>query len=141
MRRIVRRMQALAMNANITYKLHAVLAAAWLLFIIPAWYFWRTSLFLVIAVSLYANFVSHWGAYQAVLAQLVAGRAELEAKHAVELVRLQAVEDDRDQADTLRRIEEGAGESRRDVQKHDRNQSDTLARIEKAVTHDDSEEP
>jgi hypothetical protein len=86
-------MQALAMNANVTYKVHAVSAVIWLLLVIPTWYLWRNSLFWIAFISLYANFVSHWGAYQAALAQLVAGRAEVAAKAAVEIVRLDAMQD------------------------------------------------
>lgn len=67
-------------DATTTYKIHACLALAWILAIIPAWYLLRNSLFFVIAVSVYANFVSHWGAWQAVRAELVAGRAEAEAE-------------------------------------------------------------
>jgi hypothetical protein len=87
------------------YRTHATLAVVWLLLVIPSWFVWRNSIFWVIFISLYANFVSHWGAWQAVRAELVAGRAEAAARAAVELVRLQAVEDDRDQAEVLARIE------------------------------------
>jgi hypothetical protein len=94
-----------AMNAEVMYKVHGVLAVMWLLAIVPSWYVWRTSIFWVGLISCYANFVGHWSSVQAALAQLVAGHADDKAAQAVELVRLQAVEDDRDQAEVLQRIE------------------------------------
>jgi hypothetical protein len=73
----------------------------WVILLIPSWYWWHASLFWVIAVSIYANFVSHWGAWQAVRAELVAGRAEQAAKDAVEIVRMGVQED----TEMLHRIE------------------------------------
>jgi hypothetical protein len=104
-RRLWFRIVVVAMNPIVTHRLHAALAVFWLLMVIPSWYLWRTSIFWITLISLYAIFVSHWGAYQAALAQLVAGRAEMETRRVAELVRKQAVEDDRDQAEVLQRIE------------------------------------
>jgi hypothetical protein len=73
-------------NPTNTYKIHAYLAVTWMLLVIPTWYLWRTSIFWIAFISLYANFVSHWGAWQAVRAELVAGRAEQEAKRVAALV-------------------------------------------------------
>jgi uncharacterized protein involved in cysteine biosynthesis len=66
-------------NPMVFYRLHAWAALAWLLLVVPSWYLWRNSLFWILAVSLYANFISHVSAWQAVRAELVAGRAEAEA--------------------------------------------------------------
>jgi hypothetical protein len=102
-----------ALDAAVTYKVHAGLALMWLLLIVPTWYFWRTSLFWVAFISLYANFVSHWGAGQAALAQLVAGRAEdvagearSEAVRVAELLQVQSIREFRCAADQMNRIEQ-----------------------------------
>ncbi len=83
------RVVAAANDASVTYKIHSWAMLVWVLLIIPSWYLWRSSLFWILAVSIYANFVSHWSAWQAVLAQLVAGRAEGESKRIAELVAIQ----------------------------------------------------
>jgi hypothetical protein len=67
-------------NAPAMYKTHIMLAGMWLLLTFPTWYLWRYSLFWVAFISLYANFVSHWGAAQAARAEIVAGRAETESQ-------------------------------------------------------------
>jgi len=103
---MLRRAKDLAMNANVTYKVHAAAAAIWLLLMIPTTTTWRQSILWVGLISCYANFVSHWGAYQAALAQLVAGRAEQAAKDAVEGVRRDAVKD----TDMLKNIEKAVTE-------------------------------
>jgi hypothetical protein len=46
-------------------KIHAILAAAWLLLAIPAVLWWRNSVSFVVFASVYANVAGHWGAYQA----------------------------------------------------------------------------
>ena len=47
------------------HKVHAVLAAAWLLLAVPAVLWWRNSVSFVVFASVYANVAGHWGAYQA----------------------------------------------------------------------------
>jgi hypothetical protein len=81
------------LNPDFTYRMHAALAVAWLLMVIPSWFLWRTSIFWITLISLYAIFVSHWGAAQSARAELVAGRAEQAAKQAVEVVRVDAMQD------------------------------------------------
>jgi len=86
-------MWSLMMNAAITFRLHFIFAAIWLGLMWPTVTTWKSSILWVGLISCYANFVSHWGAGQAALAQLVAGRAEQAAKNAVEVVRKGAVQD------------------------------------------------
>jgi hypothetical protein len=89
----MKQLWAWMMNAAITFRLHFVLAAIWLSLMWPTVTAWKNSILWVGLISCYANFISHWGAGQAALAQLVAGRAEVAAKAAVEVVRLDAVQD------------------------------------------------
>lgn len=103
------------MNAEVTYRLHASLAVIWLLMTIPTWYLWRTNLFWIAFISLYANFVSHWGAYQAVLAQLVAGEAATEAKRVTDLMVTQELLADHARDEILRRIEKSVAKATEDV--------------------------
>lgn len=46
-------------------RLHAVMTVAWALLVIPTLAWWRESILWVAFMSLYANVVGHWGAYQA----------------------------------------------------------------------------
>jgi hypothetical protein len=101
-----------AKNAALTFRVHFCLAAMWMLLVIPTWYLWRTSLFWIAFISLYANFVSHWGAGQAALAQLVAGRAEIvageartEAVRVAELLATQSLREFHCAAEQMTRIE------------------------------------
>ena len=108
-----RRIMLWGMNAAITFRLHFLLAAAWLALMWPTVTTWKDSILWVGLISCYANFVSHWGAGQAALAQLVAGRAEQAAKDALALVATQAKLDDAEQAEMLHRIEKAVTDDER----------------------------
>lgn len=49
--------------------LHKILTAAWASALIPTLLWWRESILWVAFMSLYANIVGHWGAYQAARAE------------------------------------------------------------------------
>lgn len=53
-------------------KLHLVLAIVWLILMVPTVTLWRDSVLWVGIISVYANVVSHWGAYQAARAEQAA---------------------------------------------------------------------
>lgn len=93
-------------NASTMYRTHLMLAVTWMLMTFPTWYLWRTSLFWVAFISLYANFVSHWGAAQAARAEIVAGRAEKEAKRVAALVAAQAKDIQEGQTEQLDEMRE-----------------------------------
>jgi hypothetical protein len=114
MRYVWGRISGAANDATVTYRVHACLAGMWIALVIPTWYLWRTSLFWVAFISLYANFVSHWGAWQAVRAEIVAGRAEEVAggarEKAVEVaaaLEVQSMKEFRCAAEQMKRIEDG----------------------------------
>jgi hypothetical protein len=92
-------------NATVTYKVHAIAAVSWMLLVIPSWFFWRNSIFWVCFISLYANFVSHWGAWQAVRAELVADQAEKKAQHVAEILHEEAATKGQEELELLRHIE------------------------------------
>ena len=48
---------------------HLVLVAVWLLLLYPTFTVWQDSILWVAFISVYANVVSHWGAYQAARAE------------------------------------------------------------------------
>lgn len=48
---------------------HIILASVWVLLLIPTMLWWSKSVLWVIVISLYANFVGHWSAYQAARAE------------------------------------------------------------------------
>jgi hypothetical protein len=50
-------------------ELHLVLTIAWATLLIPTLLWWRTSILWVAFMSLYANVVGHWSAYQAARAE------------------------------------------------------------------------
>lgn len=54
-------------------RLHLALALTWLALLVPTTLWWRESVYWVAIMSLYANVVGHWSAYQG-------ARAECEAK-------------------------------------------------------------
>lgn len=60
-----------ATRAKFWGRVHLVAAAIWLLLFIPSILWWSESILWVISVSLYANFVSHWSAYQGARAERV----------------------------------------------------------------------
>ena len=48
----------------------------WALLVIPTLLFWKSSILWVAAMSLYANFIGHWSAYQAARAERTAAVAQ-----------------------------------------------------------------
>lgn len=50
-------------------RLHLVLTLAWVVALVPTLLWWRESILWVAFMSLYANIVGHWSAYQAVRAE------------------------------------------------------------------------
>ncbi len=52
----------------------------------PSWFWWQRNLFWIVVLSWWALVATHWGAWQAVRAELVAGRAEVEARRVAAMV-------------------------------------------------------
>lgn len=50
-------------------RLHKWAAYAWTAFAVPTVIWWRDSIVLVLLISIYANVVGHWSAYEAARAQ------------------------------------------------------------------------
>lgn len=48
---------------------HLVMSYLWMFMIIPTLLWWKSSILWVAAMSLYANFIGHWSAYQAARAE------------------------------------------------------------------------
>lgn len=48
-----------------TSRFHMVMTVLWVLLLVPSLMFWSNSVMWVVFMSLYANVVGHWGAYQA----------------------------------------------------------------------------
>lgn len=48
---------------------HLGMALAWAVLIVPTLLFWKSSILWVASMSLYANFIGHWSAYQAARAE------------------------------------------------------------------------
>lgn len=48
---------------------HLILAVIWLILMVPTVTVWKDSVMWVGIISVYANVVSHWGAYQAARAE------------------------------------------------------------------------
>lgn len=59
-----------------TPRFHLSMAYIWMLLIIPTLIWWKSSILWVASMSLYANFIGHWSAYQAARAERTADRAE-----------------------------------------------------------------
>lgn len=55
---------------------HLVMATIWAVMLFPTLVWWKSSILWVAAMSLYANFVGHLGAYQARRAEKQAQAAE-----------------------------------------------------------------
>jgi hypothetical protein len=53
-------------------RLHLILTWAWMALIIPTILWWKESILFIGIVSVYANVVSHWTAYQAARAEKAA---------------------------------------------------------------------
>lgn len=49
-----------------TMKLHLALMVMWIILIVPTLLWWKESILWVLMISIYANIVGHWGAFQAV---------------------------------------------------------------------------
>lgn len=58
--------------------LHKLLTILWATALVPTLLWWRNSILWVAFMSLYANIVGHWGAYQAARAEEMAKKAERE---------------------------------------------------------------
>ncbi len=58
-----------AMRAKRQAHLHLALIFLWILLIAPTMLFWSQSILWVLMISIYANIVGHWGAYQAAHAE------------------------------------------------------------------------
>jgi hypothetical protein len=50
---------------------HLLLTAFWVVFTIPVLLWWRDSIVLILIISIYANVVGHWSAYEAARAKEV----------------------------------------------------------------------
>lgn len=46
-------------------RLHLALTVGWAVFAIPVLVWWKDSIVLILMISIYANVVGHWSAYQA----------------------------------------------------------------------------
>lgn len=46
-------------------RLHFALTVFWTIFAIPVLIWWRDSIVLILLISIYANIVGHWSAYEA----------------------------------------------------------------------------
>jgi hypothetical protein len=53
-------------------RLHLILTWCWVLLIVPTIFWWKESILFIGIVSVYANVVSHWTAYQAARAEKAA---------------------------------------------------------------------
>lgn len=49
------------------------MSLAWALLIVPTLIWWKSSILWVASMSLYANFIGHWSAFQAARAEREAG--------------------------------------------------------------------
>lgn len=50
-------------------RVHLFLLSVWVVLIPPTLIWWKESILWVLLISIYANIVSHWSAYQAVRAE------------------------------------------------------------------------
>lgn len=55
---------------------HLAMALLWAVMLFPTLLWWKASILWVAAMSLYANFIGHWSAYQAARAERTADRVE-----------------------------------------------------------------
>jgi hypothetical protein len=58
---------------------HLSMASFWALLLVPTLIWWKSSILWVAAMSLYANFIGHWSAFQAARAEREAGNGESRA--------------------------------------------------------------
>lgn len=64
------------MKASTLVRVHAFLTVAWLALLLPTLLWWRESILWVATMSLYANVVGHWSAWQAARAESVADSSD-----------------------------------------------------------------
>lgn len=57
------------LTTNTQVHVHLIMLGVWVCFILPTLIWWRESILWVAFMSLYANIVSHWGAYQGARSQ------------------------------------------------------------------------
>jgi hypothetical protein len=57
-------------------RLHLILTWLWVLLIVPTILWWKDSILFIGIVSVYANVVSHWTAYQAARAEKAANNKD-----------------------------------------------------------------
>lgn len=57
-------------------RLHLILTWLWVLLIVPTILWWKESILFIGIVSVYANVVSHWTAYQAARAEKAANNED-----------------------------------------------------------------
>jgi hypothetical protein len=50
-------------------RFHLIAMVAWALLAVPMCLWWRDSVFFVALISVYANFIGHWSAWQATRAE------------------------------------------------------------------------
>lgn len=55
---------------QIMMKFHLALTGVWILLIIPTMLWWSTSILWILLISLYANIIGHFSAWQAVRAEM-----------------------------------------------------------------------
>lgn len=60
-------------------RFHAVATVAWLVLVVPSVLWWRDSILWVIVLSVWANFASHFGAWQAARAEDAAEGGQAQA--------------------------------------------------------------
>jgi hypothetical protein len=63
-------------SARFLFLFHGWAAVFWLCMLIPGWFLFRSSLFFVQALSIWALVATHWGAWQAVRSEIHATGAE-----------------------------------------------------------------
>lgn len=51
-------------------KFHLIMTGVWILLIIPTMIWWSTSILWILLISLYANIIGHFSAWQAVRAEM-----------------------------------------------------------------------
>ncbi|MFF8831297.1 hypothetical protein [Streptomyces sp. NPDC015131] len=58
-----------ARKAKIWAWVHVALAVVWMALVVPTMLWWKDSILWVLLISIYANIVGHWSAYQAAKAE------------------------------------------------------------------------
>ncbi len=55
---------------QVMMKFHLIMTGVWILLIIPTMIWWSTSILWILLISLYANIIGHFSAWQAVRAEM-----------------------------------------------------------------------